>query len=312
MREAGPARLAWDLGANDGRFSRALDAEYVLAVDGDERVVGELYTRAARRRARRRSCRSWSTWPTPRRHAAGADSSGGGSRSAAGPTSSSASRSSTTSRSAATSRSRSSSRWLRGLDARLVIEFADRDDPMVSRLLAAKRAEVHEGYGREAVRAGAAARPSRSSAASSSARAHARSTSPARDRDAARPCRGLAALHLLVLWSFAVAQPLFDLLGKNGEFFAARGSTRWDVVVFALRAAVRSAGDPARARGARRRDAARRSFTRSSSGRSSALFVLQAIRGVGRPGWLLVAVAAAVGAARPRSRTCGWLRRDSR
>jgi hypothetical protein len=25
----------------------------------------------------------------------------------------------------------------------------------------------------------------------------------------------LAGLHLLVLWSFAVAQPLFDLLGKN-------------------------------------------------------------------------------------------------
>ena len=40
--------------------------------------------------------------------------------------------------------------WLRGLGARLVIEFADRDDPMVSRLLAAKREDVHEGYGREA------------------------------------------------------------------------------------------------------------------------------------------------------------------
>ena len=44
----------------------------------------------------------------------------------------------------------------------------------------------------------------------------------------------IAALHLLVLWAFAVAQPLFDLLGKNGEFFAARGSTRWDVVLFAF------------------------------------------------------------------------------
>ena len=40
--------------------------------------------------------------------------------------------------------------WLRSLGARAVVEFADRDDPMVSRLLAAKRAEVHEGYGREA------------------------------------------------------------------------------------------------------------------------------------------------------------------
>ena len=33
----------------------------------------------------------------------------------------------------------------------------------------------------------------------------------------------LAGLHLLVLWSFAVAQPLFELLGKSAEFFAARG-----------------------------------------------------------------------------------------
>ena len=39
--------------------------------------------------------------------------------------------------------------WLRGLDARLVIEFADREDPMVQRLLAAKRAETHESYERE-------------------------------------------------------------------------------------------------------------------------------------------------------------------
>ncbi|HET7760668.1 MAG TPA: hypothetical protein VFK62_12145, partial [Gaiellaceae bacterium] len=49
-----------------------------------------------------------------------------------------------------------------------------------------------------------------------------------------RPPLRLAGLHLLVLWSFAVAQPLFNLLGKNGEFFAARGSTRWDAIVFAL------------------------------------------------------------------------------
>jgi hypothetical protein len=39
--------------------------------------------------------------------------------------------------------------WLRGLGARLVIEFAARDDPMVARLLAAKRAETHEGYTRD-------------------------------------------------------------------------------------------------------------------------------------------------------------------
>ena len=39
--------------------------------------------------------------------------------------------------------------WLRALGARLVIEFAARDDPMVKRLLAAKRAETHEGYDRD-------------------------------------------------------------------------------------------------------------------------------------------------------------------
>src|SRR5436190_797976 len=66
VREAGRADLAWDLGCNDGRFSRAVDAEHVVAVDGEER------------------------------------------------------------------------------------EVADRDDPMVKRLLAAKRAETHESYGRDA------------------------------------------------------------------------------------------------------------------------------------------------------------------
>ena len=40
-------------------------------------------------------------------------------------------------------------------------------------------------------------------------------------------------LHLAALWTLAVAQPLFDLLGQNAEFFAVRGSTRWDIVAFA-------------------------------------------------------------------------------
>ena len=44
----------------------------------------------------------------------------------------------------------------------------------------------------------------------------------------------LAALHLAGLSALAVAQPLFDLLSRNVEFFAVRGSTRWDVVLFAL------------------------------------------------------------------------------
>ncbi len=40
--------------------------------------------------------------------------------------------------------------------------------------------------------------------------------------------------HLLAVSGFALAQPLFDLLGKNAEFFAVRGSTPADIVLFAL------------------------------------------------------------------------------
>ena len=39
---------------------------------------------------------------------------------------------------------------------------------------------------------------------------------------------------LLAVSGFALAQPLFDLLGKNAEFFAVRGSTPGDIVLFAL------------------------------------------------------------------------------
>ena len=40
--------------------------------------------------------------------------------------------------------------------------------------------------------------------------------------------------HLLAASAFALAQPLFDLLGKNAEFFAAHGSTPGDILLFAL------------------------------------------------------------------------------
>ncbi len=43
-----------------------------------------------------------------------------------------------------------------------------------------------------------------------------------------------AGLHLAALSAFALAQPLFDLLSRNAEFFAVRGSGRWDIVLFAL------------------------------------------------------------------------------
>ncbi len=106
----------------------------------------------------------------------------------------------------------------------------------------------------------------------------------------------LAALHLLVLWAFAVTQPLFDLLGKNGEFFAARGSTRWDVVLFAV---VLLLVPPAILTGAEAlaprpvRGAVHAALVASLVG----LFVLQAIQSAGGAGWLLVALAAALGAA---------------
>jgi hypothetical protein len=39
---------------------------------------------------------------------------------------------------------------------------------------------------------------------------------------------------LLAVSGFALAQPLFDILGRNAEFFAVRGSTPSDIVLFAL------------------------------------------------------------------------------
>ncbi|HEV2772621.1 MAG TPA: sulfatase-like hydrolase/transferase [Thermoleophilaceae bacterium] len=52
----------------------------------------------------------------------------------------------------------------------------------------------------------------------------------------------VAFLHLAALWGFAVAQPLFDLLGRNAEFFATRGSEGLEIVGFGLALAI---GPPA-------------------------------------------------------------------
>jgi Sulfatase len=45
---------------------------------------------------------------------------------------------------------------------------------------------------------------------------------------------GRRALELAILCAFAFAQPLFDLLGRNPEFFAVRGSPSSDIVLFAV------------------------------------------------------------------------------
>jgi hypothetical protein len=44
---------------------------------------------------------------------------------------------------------------------------------------------------------------------------------------------GRAALHLGALWALAFAQPLLDLLGRNAQFFVARGSTALDILLLA-------------------------------------------------------------------------------
>jgi hypothetical protein len=45
---------------------------------------------------------------------------------------------------------------------------------------------------------------------------------------------GVRGAQLFAASGFALAQPLFDLLGRNAEFFAVRGSTPGDIVLFAL------------------------------------------------------------------------------
>ena len=79
---------------------------------------------------------------------------------------------------------------------------------------------------------------------------------------------GRRALELAVLCAFAFAQPLFDLLGRNPEFFAVRGSPSGDIVLFAVGARAAAAARAHRRRSARRRWRGRASgtpCTRSSS-----------------------------------------------
>ena len=63
--------------------------------------------------------------------------------------------------------------------------------------------------------------------------AQAEATTPRPDRSALKEA-AWAYLNLAVLWTFAVAQPLFDLLKDNPEFFAARGSSGFDIVSFSV------------------------------------------------------------------------------
>jgi hypothetical protein len=75
----------------------------------------------------------------------------------------------------------------------------------------------------------------------------------------------MRAAHLFAASGFAFAQPLFDLLGKNPEFFAVRGSTPGDIVLFAL--AVTSVLGARRLRRSRRTPRRRWSSCSSTSSR---------------------------------------------
>jgi hypothetical protein len=50
----------------------------------------------------------------------------------------------------------------------------------------------------------------------------------------ALPSYPLRAVHLVAVWAYAVSQPVYSLLQANPEFLVVRGSTRAEVVVFAL------------------------------------------------------------------------------
>lgn len=111
--------------------------------------------------------------------------------------------------------------------------------------------------------------------------------------------RPLSFLHLAVLSTFALAQPLFDLLSDNPEFFAARGSTAAEIVVFALglvllppllllavELLVGLAGP-----------AARRGAHLVLMALLAGIVFIQALKGVGAADWVLIAAALALGAA---------------
>ena len=49
-----------------------------------------------------------------------------------------------------------------------------------------------------------------------------------------RPSLLVGSAHLAALWALAFAEPLFDLLGRNPDFFVARGNSGADIVAFAL------------------------------------------------------------------------------
>jgi hypothetical protein len=120
----------------------------------------------------------------------------------------------------------------------------------------------------------------------------------------------VAFLHLAVLWGFAVAQPLFELLGGNAEFFATRGSEGVELVVFGL---LLVAAPPAALLAAEMLAGLalpplRRTFHLAFVGGLVAVLALQVLKRLGDPGAavsLAAAVVAGAGAALAYARLRG-------
>ena len=143
----GGGALAWDVGANTGRYSRVLAQHVgtVVAMDADAGAVDRLYRRCRRIRRPGRSCRwSWTSWIL-RRRVAGVVASAPAFWSAGGRIWRCIWRSCTTSASGVAFRSPTSSTSSARRRMPAVVEFVAADDPMSQTILATK-AVTHDGY----------------------------------------------------------------------------------------------------------------------------------------------------------------------
>ncbi len=120
--------------------------------------------------------------------------------------------------------------WMRSLGCEVVVEFPARTDPMVQRLLGAKRpTRIPITSPRHSTHCSGSA--SRSSTSGAALR-HSDSVLRSPPMSALPPYR-IRAVHLTAVWAYAVGQPVFSLLQANPEFLVVRGATRAEVIAFA-------------------------------------------------------------------------------
>jgi SAM-dependent methyltransferase len=144
-------RLVWDLGCNEGRYSRiaAQGADFVVAVDSDDAVVDALYASLGAEGGRTILPLVVDLAdPSPALGWAGTER-----RTLAERGTPELALCLALVHHLSISRNvplREIVRWLRALDGEVVVEFPDRTDPMVQRLLGSKRDDAHPDYTREA------------------------------------------------------------------------------------------------------------------------------------------------------------------